>query len=113
MLRLIENGRSDRLWYQGELIDLVVWPADSGPPQKFELSQRFPHGNELLRWQCTSGFSWHLIDSGEERPARHKASALLQPVRPDGLGHWLQRLQNEDSGLPGPLRDNLHTLLSG
>ncbi len=114
MLRRIESTRNQhgRIWYQGDHIDLMLWLDGEGSINRFDLAQRPPDGEQLLSWRRESGFSWHRIDSGEDRAGHYKAAALLFSDAATPLPHWQQQLLAEAEALPPALLQQLVQLLA-
>jgi|GEM_PF-3868705 len=113
MLRRIDSAKNQRgrVWYQGERIDLTLWHDKDGALARFDIAQRAPYGERLLRWAQPKGFSWHRIDSGEDRAGHHKAAALLHDAAASPLRDWRTQLASEADDLPDALRQQLFQLL--
>ena len=105
MLRRISSTKNadGREWFQGTEIELMLWRDPQHQLKAFELAQRQPFGDQLLRWHSQTGFSWHRIDSGETRNGHYKASPILHSTEASALRDWHELLTKEGGELPSSL----------
>ena len=83
MLREITNtlqvaGESPRRWFFSHEQDLLVWFAENGQPNAFQLAYGKYRDEHAIRWKAGQGFLHHRVDDGENRGFK-KGAPLLYP----------------------------------
>lgn len=76
MLREISNIKKEarnqsRRWFTDNDMDLYIWFSEQ-IPIGFQLSYNKKYTEKALSWSYKSGFSHHIVDSGENRSLRYK-----------------------------------------
>lgn len=71
------RGEARRRWFSSTACDLVVWIDDAGAAVGFQLCYDKTGHEHALTWKAGLGFSHMAVDSGEERPLRHKGAPIL------------------------------------
>lgn len=116
-----EPGRARKQWFSDEVMDLFVWRGGDGKVEKFQLVARIAGGEgasreRALTWSEAAGFHRHLVDDGERRPDRYKATPILIPTKDLPLLELSQvfgeRAGNLDSYIRGFVADKLDELRS-
>ncbi len=82
MMREIANvrqieGEPRCRWFKGEGIDLSVWQDESGNVVEFELCYDKGWEQRALRWEKPAKYGHYLVDDGEGKPGKQKASPVL------------------------------------
>ena len=72
------KGEPRRRWFSDPDLDLIVW-EDDGDVVGFQLCYGKLHDEQAVSWQSPDSYSHSRVDSGECRPGRHKAAAVLVP----------------------------------
>jgi hypothetical protein len=70
-------GEPRRRWFYSDDFDLVIWFNDDGSPTGFELCYDKRTLQRAVRWDSQHGLQTRVVDEGEERPGKHKATPLL------------------------------------
>lgn len=82
MMHEITNARQidrepARKWFASDYFDLFVWFGSKGKIIGFQLCYDRQPFQRVLTWDETRHYSHNLIDDGENRPGRYKASPIL------------------------------------
>jgi len=75
-VRQIDGGRQRR-WFQSDDEDLIVWYAEGGAIEGFQLCYDRHDHERALTWMRGQGFSHNCIDAGEGSALRYKRSPVL------------------------------------
>ena len=70
-------GEPRRRWFTCEDLELVVWFDESDDPMGFQLCYKNGGSEYAVTWNPDRGFSHKMIDDGEQRPGKHKATPIL------------------------------------
>lgn len=105
MLREYKNirqisGDSTRRWFYDDFFDLFVWTDDAGQMTGFQLcSDR--HGTpRVLTSLDNTTLSHNLIDSGDTKSGKIKATPVPGAVVPFDKFGVVDRFQNQSAGVP-------------
>ena len=74
-------GEPTRRWFYDNTndLDLIVW-QEANAIVAFQLCYKKSESEErALTWKMEKGFSHDQVDSGENRPGKHKSSPVLMP----------------------------------
>jgi hypothetical protein len=102
---LQRSGEHPRRWFTSEDLDLIVWFDDDGGLSAFELCYDKAERQRVLRWSHDGGREHHAVDSGEDRPGRHKASPLHIPDGTPDLPGLRARFTAQAGALDPALRE--------
>lgn len=72
-------GDLRRRWFSSADFDLIVWFNDDGGFAGFQLCYDKAGIERSLVWRPCGGFSHMVVDDGEHRYGKHKASPVLVP----------------------------------
>ena len=72
-------GDLRRRWFSSADFDLIVWFNDDGGFAGFQLCYDKAGIERSLVWRPSGGFSHMVVDDGEHRYGKHKASPVLVP----------------------------------
>jgi hypothetical protein len=70
-------GEPSRRWFHSDDLDLVIWFNDDGFPTGFELYYDKRTLQRAIRWSLQNGLQTRVVDDGEGRPGKCKATPLL------------------------------------
>lgn len=73
------RGRADRRWFSSPQFDLILWLDRQRRLKGFELCYDKQDRERSLSWTPRRGFQHMAVDSGENRPGKHKSSPILVP----------------------------------
>ena len=71
------KGESRRRWFSDQYFDLIVWLDGKNKIKGFQLCYDKKKSEHALTWRKESGYTHHLIDTGETIPEHHKATPIL------------------------------------
>lgn len=72
-------GDRRRRWFSSADFDLIVWFEPPGDIFGFELCYDKTRLERSIVWRARAGFAHMVVDDGEQRPGKHKASPILVP----------------------------------
>ncbi len=75
-------GDRRRRWFSSADFDLIVWYDLDGDIFGFELCYDKLRRERSVVWRPGAGFEYMIVDDGEQRPGKHKASPVLVPDGP-------------------------------
>jgi hypothetical protein len=93
-------GEPRRRWFTGEDLDLLVWFDESDRPIGFQLCYKNGGSECALTWNPDRGLSHKIVDDGEQRPGKHKASPILVAGAPASASLIRERFAQVSAGLP-------------
>jgi hypothetical protein len=70
-------GEPKRRWFSSRDFDLFVHCAEDGRFTGFQLCYDKPHREHAILYRDGEGFRHMVVDDGEQRPGRYKASPML------------------------------------
>jgi len=70
-------GEPERKWFSSDYFDLIVWFDKEKKIIGFQLCYDKYKKERAFTWTDAGGYSHSLIDDGEDRPGRYKASPVL------------------------------------
>jgi hypothetical protein len=71
------DGEPARKWFASDYFDLFVWFGGKDEIIGFQLCYDSQPSQRVFTWEETMHYSHNLIDDGENRPGRYKASPIL------------------------------------
>ena len=71
------EGEDRRRWFTDQYFDLIVWYDREDRITGFQLCYDKTGREHALTWKEGRGFLHHLVDDGEGRPGRQKATPIL------------------------------------
>jgi len=82
MLSEIKNtrqipGEGHRRWFRDEELDLIVWYADDGSLDGFQLCYDKLRHERALTWRKPNSYQHHAIDQGEQTTGGPKMTPVL------------------------------------
>jgi hypothetical protein len=93
-------GEPRRRWFTCEDLELVVWCDESAGPIGFQLCYKNGGSEYALTWNPDRGFSHKIVDDGEQRPGKHKATPILVAGAPVSASLIRERFALVSVGLP-------------
>src|SRR6516164_1830529 len=93
-------GEPRRRWFTCEDLELVVWCDESGGLIGFQLCYKNSGSEYALTWNPDLGFSHKIVDDGEQRPGKHKATPILVAGAPASATSIRERFALVSVGLP-------------
>lgn len=92
----VKPGEPEKLWFNGDDMDLFIWVSESGEIIRFQLSYHRSLSEKSLLWDSRNGILHAAVDDGA-RPGKHPSAPILADEIPcDKL--TLVTLLNEQSG---------------
>ncbi len=73
------RGEPKRRWFSDDYFDLIVWVDETDNIIEFQLCYNKLYDQRALIWQKKLGFRHDLVDDGEGRPGKYKATPILVP----------------------------------
>jgi hypothetical protein len=70
-------GEGRRRWFEGKVLELIVWYAADDAVEGFQLLYRTKEGERALTWHATTGFSHSRVDNGTMAPMKNLTPILL------------------------------------
>ena len=98
-------GEPRRRWFTCEDLELVVWCDESDGPVGFQLCYKNGGSEYALTWDPDRGFSHKIIDDGERRPGKHKATPILVAAAPGSARLIHERFAQVSAGLPAKIAE--------
>lgn len=71
-------GEPRRRWFSSPNLDLIVWFDQCESITGFELCYDKGRIEHAVRWKPRSGFAHMVVDDGESRPGKYKATPILR-----------------------------------
>ena len=93
-------GEPRRRWFTCKDLELVVWCDEADGPIGFQLCYNNVRSEYALTWNPDCGFSHKIIDDGERRPGKHKATPILVADAPAPVTLINERFAEASAGLP-------------
>lgn len=107
MCRLIEfpnvrqiPGEPRRRWFTCKDVELVVWCDQVGGPIGFQFCYKDGRSEFAFTWNPECGCSHKIIDDGELRPGKHKATPILVEDATASVTLICERFAQVKDGLP-------------
>ncbi len=80
-----EGGSTRRRWFQGDGMELIVWYAETGASDGFQICYEAEDRKErALTWRPGRGFTHAEVKSGDTRPDKNLTPILVK----DGAVPW-------------------------
>ena len=98
-------GEPRRRWFTCEDLELVVWCDESGGPIGFQLCYNNGGSEYALTWNPDRGFSHKIVDDGEQRPGKHKATPILVAGAPASATSIRERFTQVSAALPAKIAE--------
>jgi hypothetical protein len=98
------EGEPYRRIFNGEEFYLIVWFAES-EPVSYQLFYNFKSERYCILWDKEHGLSFRQVDSGEDRPARHKMAAVFIEESSPAVKGVYKKFKSESSGLENELAE--------
>ncbi len=70
-------GESERRWFIGDDLELIVWLAADGAITGFQLCYRHADAEHALTWTSEHGFHHDRVDDGERSPEKNQTPVLV------------------------------------
>lgn len=83
----------------------MVWCDESGNPVGFQLCYKDGNSEYALTWNSEGGLTHKIIDDGEQRPGKHKATPILAGNVPFSPKLISERFAQVSGRLPLELAD--------
>lgn len=106
-----DPGHASKQWFTDDAMDLFVWRNSAGDIQKFQLACKEGVDEHALTWTGAGGITFHVVDDGERRTGRHKATPILLPARPVPLEKTTRSFLRRAEQLDPALRDFIQSRL--
>jgi hypothetical protein len=101
-----EPGKGPRRWFEGDVLELVVWYLPGGSVEGFQILYHEKQAERALTWREGEGFTHSRVDSGTESPLKNLAPILL----PNGSVPW-ERLLGEFGECSATLEPDLRAFV--
>jgi hypothetical protein len=98
-------GEPRRRWFTCKDLELVVWCDALGGPSGFQLCYNSGGSEYAVTWKPDCGFSHKIIDDGEQRPGKYKATPILVADAPAPAKLISERFAQVSAGLPVEFAD--------
>jgi hypothetical protein len=93
-------GEPRRRWFACQDLELVVWGDESVNPVGFQLCYKDGNSEYALTWNPQGGLTHKIIDDGEQRPGKYKATPILARNAPFSPKLISERFAQVSGGLP-------------
>jgi hypothetical protein len=107
------SGEPIRRWFTSADMDLIVWFGEGGGPVAFELCYDKGHGEHSIAWNARRGYTHAVVDDGERRPGKPKASPLLLADGPFDARRLHGTIHALRHGLPAEVAELVLRALAG
>lgn len=106
-----QSGHATKQWFNDEAMDLFVWRNGGGHIDKFQLAYKEGLEEYTVSWTPAAGFTFHIVDDGEKRTGRYKATPILLPGGPSPLRSTIAAFIRRAQQLEPALREFIETKL--